>query len=399
MRGSISIVDEKPPKVRTKTSEEIQAQIAAYATEKMDDPGNRDYALENLVDLAFADAKDDKRITEEDEYNYEKEGELVLAGTERTLNVGDYTEFLRSVGGSKYEAIKGRAEILEAYKDFASEVRKLNNSLMGTSVHDEHKAFLANGSKSSVFLIEKGGKKYVVRAVNRRWAGDQTSPDGVDHHLAAAFLSKGVPHLEQIVAASYEDGVTVAELMPGAELGKLTMEDIQSITDEQLAEFVGTLSEANRRGIHIDRSPSNFFYDQDEGFGVIDFTSTEFGRIGIKQSLGRVLVLGDIVLSNMGRHGQINRKMITIEEYVKERELSQMLLEVGLRYRNIVENKLEGEERDAVIKIIDEGIRESEEAIAKLGNPEQVATFIEEAKQRIKEVKERKRTGEGRISI
>jgi hypothetical protein len=119
-------------RIRVKTPEEIQAQIAAYAAEKIHGNHDRAHVFDNIVDLAAGDAVDSTRITGDRDYDLDNETgklEAVPAGVDSTIEAKDYAEFLRSVRGSKYEAIKGRAEILSAYKDFAPAIKELKETI------------------------------------------------------------------------------------------------------------------------------------------------------------------------------------------------------------------------------------------------------------------------------
>ncbi len=390
MKESFPQSNPESSKVRQKSPEEIQAQIAAYASEKLQDNGDRVHIFNNIVGLAADKSEDVKRITEDDEYNGRDEsGNLIKipAGTERTIEAKGYTEFLRSVGGSKYEAIKGRAEILSAYKDFAPIVNELKQSLEIASSRKEHGSYLGSGSNASVFSIERDGKKYAVRIPD--WTGGKVSPYSVDQHLAAAFLSKGIPHLEQMAAASYEDGVTVAEVMPGKVMGKLTPEEIKAMSDSQLAELVDTLIIANERGIQIDPKPSNFFYDREVGFGIVDLSSSKVIKNSKDQDIGTIVGWAATPIRGAGNYGQPYKEKVTTDEYARDLEFAEAYLDVLRRYKAVVEQKLNEEDQRIALKEIEEKIEGLEKSIVNLNNPEWVSTQIEEATEREKEKESR----------
>lgn len=372
--------NQERPKIRAKTPEEIQAQIATFAAEQVENKGDRRHVFKNIVDLATRGSEDMTRITEAGG-EYEGQEVITPAGIERTIAAKDYTEFLRSVGGSKYEAIRGRAEILGAYKDFAPAVSELKESLRAHPAPKEHAAFLGNGSNARVFFIEKEGKKYAVRIPNRE---EGISPDDVDHHLAAAFLSKGVPHLEQIVAASYEDGVTVAEIMPGKEMGKLGLEDIRVMTDGQLAELVDTLTAAHKRGIHIDPKPSNFFYDRKAGFGIVDLASSKIARPSKDQVLAEIIGWAAVSIQNATTYGRPLKEMLTTEEFAQDLEISKAILHVLSHYKDVVGRNLEGADSVIALKSIDVRIQERQRRIDNYSDSDWVAGEISKAEEQRK---------------
>jgi hypothetical protein len=370
MKQSFSGNNLEKSKLRQKTPEEIQAQIAAYASEKIDDNHTREYVFTNIVDLAAGKAEDLTRVREDDE-----SGNLINipTGTERTIEAKGYSEFLRSVDGSKYEAIQGRAEILRAYKDFAPAVSELKENLKAISSLKEHTSYLGSGSHSSVFFIERESKKYAVRIPQR---SEKVSASEIDQHVAAAVLSKGVPHLEQIIGASYEDGVTVAELMPGTHLGDLDVESVRAITDEQLNELVNTLTAAHERGIYVDTKPSNFFYDREMGFGIVDLASAKVMKNSEDQDLSTIIEWAAVAILNMGTYGQPHAEISSIEECAQELEFSKVRLGILSRYRKCVETQLKGDGRERVLQSIDTDIQRLEAGLTIMSNPEWAAERI-----------------------
>lgn len=370
----------KVGKITPKTPEEIQAQIAAYAAEKLDNNGDRGHVFNNIVDFASGEAVDVKRITGDREYEIDKEtgrGVLPPAGEERIISATEYSEFLKSVGGSKYEAIKLRADALRAYKDFAPTISELKESLKDNGDRKKHSSFLGSGSNASVFFIENAGKKYAVRIPGR----GEITPSAIDKHLAAAVLAKGIPHLEQVVAASYEDGVTVAELMPGKEVGKLSAEEIESVTSSQLSELVDTLIAAHQRGIEIDPKPSNFFYDHGDGFGIVDIASSKVIKNSGDQELGQIVGWGAGPIRNAGLYGNFKEKL-TEGEYAQELEVLKAGMAALNLYRNAVEERLDNPEREIALGAIDKDIEQRQETIDRFNDSEWVKEQIEHAKER-----------------
>lgn len=332
-----------------KSSELLQAQAAAFAAEQIEHDADKAYLFDNLGNLAASDVRDVVRVTDKAEHHLDKNGEKVSIpeGTERVVARGeDYVNFLRSAGGSRSEAVQGRADILKAYSVFAPAVAKLKDELTDPATRKKHPAYLGNGSNSTVVEISTGDKQYAVRIPNEKGA------DLIDTHLAGAVLAEGIPRLEQVVAASYEDGVTISEKMPGKEVGYLTVGEMNAITDVQLGELFDTLITARERGVGIDAKPSNFFYDTEAGFGVIDYHSSRL--TGKVQELNRVVGLWPArAICNMGFPSRGYKPVKTSEDYARNLEIYKAQLEVVNRYRAVAERKLTGEEREAVLRDID----------------------------------------------
>lgn len=357
--------------VTPKSTEVIQAQVAAYAAERVEHYQDRGHIFNNLGSLAVEGLQDVTRVTDGAEYHQDANGETVRVpeGTERAVaTVEDYKSFLRSVGGSKYEGIEGRAEILNRYGEFSPTINHLREELADLATRKEHTAYLGNGSNSTVFSIERDGKQYAVRVPN----GKAANPGVVDSHIAGAYLGKGVPHLEQIVAASYEDGVTVAEIMPGKEMGDLSVEDIRAITDEQLGELVDTLVAVSERGIEIDPKPSNFFYDREAGFGIVDYHSSKVQKNSKDQELGEIVSWAATPIDNAGFYGKPYKSERTAQDYASDLEYKKASLDVLKRYREVVATKLQGEVRENALKGIDEKVGSLEETVQNYSSPEWV---------------------------
>src|SRR5690606_24397579 len=124
------------------------------------------YIFNNLGSLALGEAGDIVRVTESAEYHKAEDGNNRLRipeGTERTAaTVAEYADFLRSVGGSRYEAIQGRAEMLKEYGRFEPAIARLRTELADPATRKDHPNYLGNGSNATVFSITEGNKSYAV---------------------------------------------------------------------------------------------------------------------------------------------------------------------------------------------------------------------------------------------
>jgi len=366
------------PENTPKSPELTQAQVATFAAERVEHSSDSGYIFSNLGNLALGELGDITRVTTSPEYHKDEEGNnnlRVPKGTERTVaTAAEYTDFLRTVGGSRYEAIQGRADMLKAYGNFEPTIATLRAELADPASRKEHPNFMGNGSNATVFSINEGEKHYAVRVPN----GKRISPSAIDSHLAGAVLGKGIPHLEQIVAASYKDGVTVAEVMPGKEVGHLTPDEIKGVTDEQLGELVDTLIAVSERGIEIDPKPSNIFYDPKEGYGIVDYHSSKVaGKNSADQDLGKIVGWMATGIDNAGFYGKKPYSSgKTTEDYTHDLEFKKANLVVLERYRSVVGAKLSGEEQQTALTEIDKHIASGKEAVDKYSDPQWVAERI-----------------------
>jgi hypothetical protein len=368
--------------ITPKLPEVIQAQAAAFAAERIGDIDDKRAVFNRITDLAIGASIDVTRVTERDEWlKNEKgqkykvpEGMQVIAATPH-----EYIDFLRSMDAETRMSVTGRASMLKAYAEFGPLVKKLKSEFIDQARRNDHPQFLGGGGNSGVFSIERNGKKYAVRIP----IGKSTDPSSADAHVAAAVLGKGVPHIEQIVAASYEDGVTVAEVMPGMEFSNISVEEVEKITDDQLSELVDTLRTMDEKGIGVDPRPPNFFYDPREGFGIIDYDANKRG-----QNISQTTAWASSAIRNMGTYGKHYNFHRTKKDYGQFLALEEAKLNVLKRYRGVVEAQLIDTDRETALLGIDEDIAAEQSIVDNYSNPQWLAEFMESERVRLEKLAE-----------
>ena len=368
-----------------KSSNALQAQAASFAAERIEDAQDSDHILMNLGSLAAGEIVDVVRTTRSTGYHRDADGKSVLVpeGTDRVVATPkEFLSYIQSVGGSSYEGISVRKEMLDNYTEFKPVVDKLRAEIEDPATREEHSSLLGSGSNSVVFNIEHNGKQYAVRVPN----GKGVKPSIIDSHIAGAVLGKSVPHLEQIVAGSYEDGVTVAEIMPGKEMGDLSVEDVSQISDQQLDDWVDTIITISQRGIEIDPKPSNVFYDVKEGFGFVDFHSSKVaGKSSADQNLGQIAGWMVTPITNAGFYGKPYNSERSEEDYTADLQQHKVNLGVLKRYRTAVEKGLPETEKDEALNRIDSTIVTMQQTVDNYASLTWVAERIaQDAKDKIK---------------
>ncbi len=175
------------------------------------------------------------------------------------------------------------------------------------------------------------------------------------------------------MAASYEDGVTVAEVMPGKEFDRLSLDAMKQITDKQLGDFVDTLLATHAHGLQVDPSKaSNFFYDPKEGFGIVDIYPEDKNGAREPLSAGQVVAWGAYLVGNIGSE----QSKTTIDDYRYDRELMQVRQSLMARYQVATARKLEGADKTQVFEVIQKNAAYIAEQIANYANPEWVAVDL-----------------------
>lgn len=164
-------------------------------------------------------------------------------------------------------------EIVENYDSFREQIAKLTENKSNAQR-------IGAGSHSEIFKISKDGKEYAVCVVGQK----KERVEIMHSHIAAGARTKGMKGIEQIVAASYEDGMIISEFAEGQHLQDLTAEELSSMPDAHIDALLLNRITAMRKGIAFDNHPDNILYSQDEGFIDIDYhvaknPSTEADRV------------------------------------------------------------------------------------------------------------------------
>lgn len=235
-------------KLRQKPPYTEQAQYAAFAYEADISPLDRRTVLDRLGEEVF-------RST------------VALPDGSEHLIRDEYPAYLRRVGVRKHDTIQGRTELLENFDHFEPAITQLKEELRPLDDRDGHPAFVNAGGNMRAFEITVDGMPFIVRED----LDGQTKIANLDARIITGVLTKGLPHTEQIVAASYTKREVVAERAPGCELNGLTSDEMRGITDDQIKDLIDTIIELHRRDITIDFSNgNNAFYDPTAGYTFID---------------------------------------------------------------------------------------------------------------------------------
>lgn len=188
----------------------------------------------------------------------------------------------------------------DAYIDFLRKERKLETSFIEENIKTYNEKFqplvrelkmrmaqgdpkqlpeyLGSGSNGSAFRIEVDGKTYAAKF--------SRSLVQSNFEIKPLLRARGIPHSAQLVTYSFEDGVVVMELLPGQDVTNFTSENAPEYSDEHIAGLVDTVKELDANGIVIDPKPSNFLYDPEQGFSILDFHLKKGGsNFGLPQEV------------------------------------------------------------------------------------------------------------------
>lgn len=342
-----------------KSSEVIQAQVAAFATERIERYDDRRCVFGALTEIALRssiEAQAPRDLSDVSVWSKER-----------------YVDYLRDVGGQNHEKIRGRAALLYNYLAFESAVTDLKQSLVQYDDPEKYPAFLGKGSNSRVYAADIGNTLYAVRIPK----AERVDAGVVDGHMAAALLGRWAPHLEQIVAASYEHGVTVAEIMPGVDMTHISAEEVGRVQDAQIEELIDTLQDSQARGINIDPKPSNLLYDPLEGYGIVDYqTPDDFALQGIGETVGSIAS----ALARAGLFGKnLDYEKYETYQYIQTMQLAN--LSVVRRYRAAARERLHRDEYEVAANKIESVLATMQASLQECGNPEMIKARIERTKE------------------
>ena len=247
------------PIITPKSPEILQAQAAAFACEYAGYGDGQDLVQEIGNSSVGMEISFDTPPSQR---------EFVVSSREK-----EYVEFLREAGGQSSDLVQHRSQLLERYADFAPAIEALQADIAGTKLKEwrSHPQYMSEGKTCAGFRIEHEGRDYALRMPFNGGVGIDRE------YVMPGLKAAGETSLEQIVAVSYEDGVTVAEIMMGRNIAEIAPEEIAKIPDEHIARLVDTVLFVQKSGLLLDSKPGNVFYDSRQGFGFIDLVGKRYG--------------------------------------------------------------------------------------------------------------------------
>lgn len=188
----------------------------------------------------------------------------------------------------------------DAYVNFLRQERKLETSFIEENVKTYQEKFqpviaglkekiaqgnseqlpeyLGSGSNGSAFRIGVDGKTYAAKF--------SRSSIQANFEIKPLLRAKDTTHVAQLESYSFEDDVVVMELLPGTDVSNFTPEDAPEYSDEHITQLIDTVRELDAKGLVIDPKPSNFMYDPEQGFSVLDYHLKKGGnRYGLPQEI------------------------------------------------------------------------------------------------------------------
>ena len=169
-------------------------------------------------------------------------------------------------------------ENIKKYKERFQSVITVLKARMAQGNFKELPEYLGSGSNGSAFRVEVDGKTYAAKF--------SRSLTQANFEIKPLLRAKNIPHTSQLVSYSFEDGVVIMELLPGTDVTNFTPEAAPEYPDRHIIQLIETVKELDAKGLVIDPKPSNFMYDPEKGFSVLDYhLKHEGGSYGLPQEI------------------------------------------------------------------------------------------------------------------
>lgn len=252
-------------------------------------------------------------------------------------------------------------EVQDAFTEFTDSIDTRLQQMNVLQDKTTHPDFIAGGGVFDVIGLEKDGKEYVARIP---W--DSSHPEIIRkqaHRVEALLQASGHPRLEQITAASLENGIIVSERVRGIPGEQITAETISELTDEALAITLDDLSDVQQLGLHIDNNAGNFIVT-DHGIVLIDVgLSLPMYPQGLEKKI-------EIFAEFIDHGGIVNEIPIVAEDFVRLAHEKQVRTTTLERLKAIYTAKNPGDSR--VVQRIDNLVEQNLTIIANYSNPQWV---------------------------
>ncbi|MDD3156255.1 MAG: hypothetical protein PHP14_02415 [Candidatus Pacebacteria bacterium] len=97
--------------------------------------------------------------------------------------------------------------------------------------------------------------------------------------------AKNIKNAAQLVAYSFDYNVVIMELLPGKDVTKFSYSNVPEYSDRDIIQLIETVKELDQNDIVIDPKPSNFIYDEKNGFSVLDFHLKKTNNNSLPESI------------------------------------------------------------------------------------------------------------------
>lgn len=229
--------------IENKGSKKIEEQIKGFAREKITNlsDGQIDF-LSRSKELSKIEKKED--IPENLRHYYDDYVVFLKK---------DYKDFERFINNNK-----------EVYEDkFRGKVLKIKKQKEEVESRDDIPGYLGAGFSGEAYKINVDGGDVVCK-----FFGDESK---LNFELKSLLIARDIPRVAKLNSFSYDDKVIITDFMSGKSLSKLSYENTPDYSDGDVNQLLDMINNLYNKGLKVDLNPDNIFYDENDGFGIIDF--------------------------------------------------------------------------------------------------------------------------------
>jgi hypothetical protein len=261
------------------------AEIAGYAHHRVGNDFDRAVLYERVGELAALGFTGPAEVFEANLEELDPTDELLLVAPAHKSLFDLYQE-----RGTRLDVVD-RTILLENYRVFDQMVDELRATLGPEETWHEHPNHLATGGSAGVFSIGFEGRDYVVKIPR----DDMEEEFLLGQRLEAGIAGADRTTFAQTVAVSLEKRAVVAERFKGKSFKDLSAEELDAISQEQLARFVNDVWDANRDGIFVDMDDlDNIVWGPELGLGTVDYTVPARGSLNQEEELMDLFIASDV---------------------------------------------------------------------------------------------------------
>jgi predicted Ser/Thr protein kinase len=170
---------------------------------------------------------------------------------------------------------------------------EFKHSVSGIKAGNADAEFIGEGAESTVWRMTQSGLDYAVKLANEYSVrGRRRDVVGATKQkIVSGLRGQGIAGLEQLQAASPEEGALIYDYVNGITLSKMTDQDINNVTQDQVSALWRTVLSATQAGIEFDWMNSggdNVIFNSESGFTLIDYWSAS-QKINMEENRKRVI--------------------------------------------------------------------------------------------------------------
>ncbi len=163
-----------------------------------------------------------------------------------------------------------RASKVKIYNEkYKSRVNDIKDQIKNGIPLEEIPGYVNKGTKGAIFFTDDKHSK-VVKLYSAIHDGTSSSNVG-KNEILSLLRAKDIENVSHLEGYSYEDRAVIMEYIEGKNLKELTKKERVQLSDEEIKSVFKIIFDLYQNGLEIDPHPTNFIYNKEKGFSVIDY--------------------------------------------------------------------------------------------------------------------------------